>query len=166
MRQRSLVTILNRFPRHPCSDIQAWKRQVKEREQYQAAAPRPQAVISARGHGLAAWLREHRYLRPVDVSAGESSMALLLLWEVDHGRAWPSHSSNRSGALAAFTKCLTQQGSLDDELKEWLIPKYSSRPLAPGLPDSHHSFWPVQVLRPPPAEPQGWYEDFVARWRT
>ena len=132
LRQRNLVTILNRFPRHPCSDIQAWKRKVKEREQYQAAAPRPQAVIGARGQGLAAWLREHRYLRPVDISAGESSMALLLLWEVDHGREWPSNSNNRTGALASFTKCLTQQVAQEDELKEWLIPKYCTRSLPPG----------------------------------
>lgn len=39
-------------------------------------------------------------------------------------------------------------------------------PLAPGLAPSHHRRWSVRVMAPAAADPQGWYTDFVARWRA
>ena len=93
-------------------------------------------------------------------------MALLFLWEVDHARPWPSTASFSVGVLDGFTKRLALQVAADEELGAWLVPRELQRPLAPGHPDSHHTFWPVQVTRPGPSEPQGWYEDFVARWRA
>jgi hypothetical protein len=31
----------------------------------------------------------HRHLRPTEVENGESGMALLILWEVEHGEPFP-----------------------------------------------------------------------------
>ena len=157
---------LNRFPRVPCPDIPAWRTRTMTAEQYHAPQLRPRQITASQDAYLPQWIRGHRYLRPVDATGGESGMALLLLWEVDHAKPWPSTASSQAGRLASFTKRLTQQVNRDEELKEWFNPKELQRPLAPGLPDSHHSFWPVQITRPPTPEPQGWYKDFVSRWKV
>lgn len=158
--------VLNRVPRVPCPDVLAWRRRVQEAEKYQAAPLRTRQMMTAQDRHLAGWVHGHRYLRPVDVQSGESGMALLLLWEVDHQQSWPTTSSERAGVLSGFTKRLSQQVAQHDELKAWFIPRELQRPLAPGLPDCHHFFWPVQVVPPPPTDPQGWYQDFVSRWRA
>ena len=46
--------------------------------------------MAAADSGLVAWLKGHRFLVPTAVESGESGMALLLLWEVDHGCPFPS----------------------------------------------------------------------------
>ena len=157
---------INRLPRAPCLDIATWKQRVQNNERYQAPPLRPRQLLASRDRGLAQWIRQHRYLKPVEIAMGESSTAMLLLWEVDNGRPWPSTATGHAGVLQAFTKSLVQQSAQDDELQQWFVFKEQQRPLAPGLPDSHQYFWPVQVTRPPPADPQGWYDDFVARWRS
>ena len=42
--------------------------------------------------GVGAWLQGHPHLRAVEAEAGEPAVALLILWEVDHGRQWPSEA--------------------------------------------------------------------------
>ena len=93
-------------------------------------------------------------------------MALLLLWEVDHSQTWPSPASSRPHILTSFTRRLTQQIAQDGELSAWCTPKLLLRPLVPGVPESRHLSLPVRVMRPVPPEPQGWYEEFVRRWRA
>ena len=116
--------------------------------------------------GLAAWIRSHRYLQPVEVTEGESGMALLMLWEVDHGRPYPRMGGDgQAVVLMGFTKRLQRRVQEDSELSHWLVCRYLQRPLAPDLPISHHSRWSLRVVCPPRDEPQGWYGDFVARWR-
>ena len=93
-------------------------------------------------------------------------MALLLLWEVEHGGPFPSAGANRATGLAGFTRRLMRRVAADEELRLWLVTKEVQRPLAPGLPDSHHTRWSLRVCPPPAAEPQGWYTTFTSRWRA
>jgi uncharacterized protein YbaR (Trm112 family) len=94
-------------------------------------------------------------------------MALLILWEVDHGRAYPSHGGEGlSGALTGFTRRLQERVAKDEELSGWLGWKDVQAPLSAGLAPSHHRRWAVRVLAPVEGEPRGWYEEFVARWRA
>jgi hypothetical protein len=165
-RQGAYAT-LNRFPKHPCPDISSWRRRVSEMEQYQTPQLRPRQLLATQDTHLNLWVRGHRHLLQTDNAAEwESSVALLLLWEVDHDQDWPTTASQRSGALAGFTKKLQQQVLQDDELQLWFTPRELQRPLAPGLADSHQLFWPVRVRPPAPAEPQGWYADFITRWKA
>lgn len=158
---------LNRLPRRPCTDISLWRRRVCEAERHQTPQLRPHQLTARQDPHLNLWIRNHQHLvQKDDVAEWEPSIALLILWEVDHGQAWPTTAAQRSGALAGFTKRLSQQASRDDELKLWFLPREAQRPLAPGLTDSHQQFWPVRILRPGPSEPQGWYEEFVSRWRA
>ena len=147
--------------------MSSWRRRVCQSEQYQTPQLRPRQIVAGQDNCLHLWVRGHQHLLPTDVVAEwESSAALLLLWEVDHGQDWPTMASQRSGALAGFTKKLQQQVGRDDELKAWFTPRELQRPLAPGLADTHQLFWPVRVRPPAPMEPQGWYTDFTARWRA
>lgn len=114
---------------------------------------------------LAAWVRQHRYLQPVEVLKGECSMALLLLWEVEHARSFPSAAPDLTGRLMGFTKRLTKRVSADEEL-QWLSRKDVQVPLAPGLPETHHTRWSLRIVPPPAHEPRGWYEEFISRWRA
>ena len=66
-------------------------------------------------------------------------MALFLLWEVGHGHSFPTMSSDATGTLFGFTRRLLNPPAADSELKVWLLLKETQRPLAPGLPDSHHT---------------------------
>ena len=147
------------------ADWEAWRRQVLLAESLQAAPQTAQVLMGRADVGLAGWLTQHRYLQPVDVDQGECSMALLLLWEVEHGRSFPTMSVDATGTLLGFTRRLLHRVAADSELKLWLMSKEVQRPLAPGLPDSHHTRWSVRVCQPPAGDPQGWYEEFTSRWR-
>jgi hypothetical protein len=93
-------------------------------------------------------------------------MALLLLWEVEHGCPFPSLAGDsQASRLTGFTRRLKDRVARDDELKEWLVCKYMQMPLAPGLPASHHSRWSVKVVAPPDGLEAGWYNTFVERWK-
>ena len=95
--------------------------------------------MSAADARLAWWLRLHRNLQPVEVSQGECSMALLLLWEVQHSRSFPAIAADRTGVLMGFTKRLLKRVPSDDELWLWLTTKDVQQPLAPGLPELRHT---------------------------
>ena len=154
----------NRRPKAP-ADWEAWRRQVQLAETFQAGALSTRVAIGQADAELAGWLAKHRYLQPVEVAQGECSMALLLLWEVEHGCAFPSAAGgDRARALAGFTRRLMRRVAEDDELKLWLVTKEVQQPLAPGLPDSHHTRWSVRVCKPPATDPQGWYTEFTTRW--
>ena len=70
-------------------DVASWKLEVLELEQFAPPTVRLRDQRSVSNSGLADCVRNHRYLKPVELDAGESGMALLLLWEVDHGLAFP-----------------------------------------------------------------------------
>ena len=93
-------------------------------------------------------------------------MALLLLWEVDHGQLFPRQGGDGpAAALLGFTRRLKARVQQDAELSQWLTCRHSQRPLADGLPATYHMRWSVRIVKPPQSEPQGWYEEFVRRWR-
>lgn len=99
---------------------------------------------------LAGWVRNHAFLRPVPVEEGESGMALLLLWEVDHGCPFPTLAvASQASILCSFTRRLKDRVARDDELREWLVCKYMQMTLSPGLPTS------LQVV----------CEDLLSTWR-
>ena len=156
----------NRCPRQP-ADWVSWRRRTEAAEQYQAPPPRTRNVIVTANAALVPWLRQHPYLQPAEVESGESGMALLLLWEIDHSRPFPTQGdgNDRAAVLEGFTKRLQSRVATDPELSQWLTHRSMQQPLAPGLADTHHTRWSLCICRPPASEPQGWYEDFVSRWR-
>lgn len=93
-------------------------------------------------------------------------MALLLLWEVDHQRAFPSQGGTElTPALAGFTRRLQLRAAQEPRLA-WLQSADLAVPLAPGLAPSYHRRWSVRVRPPVAGEPRGWYDDFVTRWQA
>ena len=155
----------NRRPKAP-RDVEAWRRAIEQAEAHAAPVRRLRDQMAEADAGLAPWLKGHRYLLPADVEVGESGMALLLLWEVDHQQPYPNQGGDGlSGALVGFTRRLQDRVSKDPELS-WLQWKDMSAPLSAGLAPSYHRRWSVKVMAPGPGEPHGWYEDFVGRWRA
>jgi ribonuclease HI len=156
----------NRRPQVPV-DVAAWRRSVEAAEAHSAPVPRLREQMAAADAGLAAWVTGHQYLPPAPVETGESGMALLLLWEVDHRRPYPSLGGDRlSVALLGFSKRLQDRVAQEPVLSQWLVWKDMATPLCPGLAPSHHRRWSVRVAAPGPGEPQGWYVDFVSRWKA
>jgi hypothetical protein len=94
-------------------------------------------------------------------------MALLLLWEIDHGTPFPSGSAGGlADTLMGFTRRLMFQVRADDELGQWLVYREMQVPLAPGLPETHHTRWSLRVMAPSTGAPSGWYDTFTERWRA
>ena len=74
----------SRRPRIP-ADVEAWRRRVEAAELHSEPVPRLRDQMASVDCGLVKWLAEHPFLVPTElVESGESRMALLLLWEVDH----------------------------------------------------------------------------------
>jgi hypothetical protein len=163
--RRSLIV----WNRRPCigADVTAWRQSVEAAEAYAAPVPRLRQQMAAADAGLALWVKQHRYLLPSAVETGESGMALLLLWEVDHQQSYPSTGGvGLSGALLGFTRRLQDRVMKDAELSQWLVWRDMSAPLCAGLAPSHHRRWSVRLAPPGPGAPREWYQDFVARWRA
>jgi len=94
-------------------------------------------------------------------------MALLLLWEVDHGREFVTEGGGgATQKLVGFSRRLQARIPKDAELHAWLKWADVAAPLMPGLPSTHHTRWSVRLRRPAPSEPSGWYEEFLRRWRA
>lgn len=155
----------NRTPRHRV-DVRAWRRSVEERERHSVLPPRQHITMAQVDAGLADWIRNHRFLRPVDPSVGESGMALLLLWEVDHQQPFPTGGrSTRTDTLVGFTRRLKRRIQEDQQLSGWLLSEDIHQPLAPGMYPSHHLRWGVSICAPEPEDPSGgWYAVFRTRW--
>jgi hypothetical protein len=146
-------------------DTAAW------RQSLLGSAASPPAVDLSRpasAMGLASWIRHHPHLRAAAIDQGESGMALLLLWEVEHGGPFPSTAANRSSSLlTGFTRRLQNAIAQDTNippLGEWLSMQTMGCPLGPGLPPTYHARWSVRIT--PPSAPADWYAQFTARWRA
>jgi hypothetical protein len=165
-RRRDLTT-WSRVPRDHV-DVEAWRRRVETMEQTGQRPLRRRMQMADADAGLALWVRSHPYLTPAELAVGESGMALLLLWEIDHSCSWPSQAEDqdRSGTLAGFTRRLKRRVAADPVLAAWLQSEEVQRPLAFGLGDTHYTRWSLQVRRPPPEEPQGWWLQFTEVWRS
>ena len=94
-------------------------------------------------------------------------MALLLLWETDHGMPFPAGGgAGPTAILIGFSRRLQRRVAEDPHLASWLVSKDMQVPLAPGLPDTHHSRWSVQIRAPGADEPRVWYDTFLEKWRS
>lgn len=164
---RGMYRVWNRAPRMRV-DIDCWRRQEQQRGALAGVAMRSRSTMAAVDAEITTWLRGHRYLRPTEVENGETGMALLILWEVDHGRPFPAgvEAGNVAATLASFSRRLRLRVQQDDQLREWLEVREMQFPLAPGLPPSHQLRWSVRVERPQQGESHGWYDEFVIRWRA
>jgi hypothetical protein len=163
--RRRALTIWSRRPRVSV-DVVGWRRQQEIVEARAAPVPRLRGQMAAVDAGLADWVCGHRYLVPTAVADGESGMALLILWEVDHDQSFPTQGGGGlSAALLGFTRRLHQR-ALQDPRLDWLESEDSALPLAPGLMPTHHRRWSVRVAAPAAGEPRGWYDTFVERWRA
>ena len=148
-------------------DVDVWRAGVEAAELAAVPAARSRRQMEEANDELLDWFRQHRYLGRSTVEEGESSVALLMLWEVDHGRPFPTHGGGGpSTVLASFTRRLRARVVQDATVCVWATCRISQRPLLPGLPASFHTWWSVKVLEPPAGEPRGWYEEFVRRWRA
>ena len=59
------------------------------------------------------WIKEHLFLKAVAVEQGESSIALLILWEAVHRKPCRSRAVALFGRLSSFTKALKDAVSVD-----------------------------------------------------
>jgi len=91
------------------------------------------------------WIKQHRYLRAVPIDQGEATIALLLLWEADHGHPYPTQAVELVGRLSTFCKRLKEAVAADEELRLWLESKRASMVLTPGLLSSGHIRWSVAI---------------------
>ena len=164
-RRRNLVT-WSRAPRQRV-DVEAWRCRTELEESSHQRPQRRQLEMEDADRRLGSWIRDHPYLVPAEIDVGESGMALLLLWEVDHGCSWPTlaEEHDRSGILSGFTRRLKRRVAEDPVLSHWLRAEYVQRPLSIGLADTHHHRWTVRVRPPHPDEPQGWWLQFTDAWR-
>ena len=121
--------------------------------------------------GLAVWLRQHPHIGRCPVEMGEPSPALLLLWEADHGRPYPSDATTTRGRLTTFSKRLAEAVEAHEDLQAWVQSRLRTRSLVPGIPPQAQRFWSVRVL--PSAGPafltawKAYLEEFVLqRWHV
>jgi len=94
---------------------------------------------------LHVWIKQHRHLRAVDVDCGEPSVALLLLWELEHNTRFPCRTPGLSARVGLFTKTLSDVVTADSELRTWLHHRQQWMPLCIGLPHQHHVRWAVEI---------------------
>ena len=111
------------------------------------------------GLSLPEWIKQHRFLKACVVASGEPSVALLLLWEADHGSLYPSRAVDTTGRLSTFTKRLKDAVAVDAELQRWLEWKLMPFSLVPGLPCRVHIRWAVRI-DPSVGEP------FLGKWKA
>ena len=101
------------------------------------------------------------------MTQGETSLALLLLWEAEFGQLFPSTAgSSESDLVMAFTRRLRTLVTRDDELSGWLESDDVSTPLAPGLPPSHCRRWGLKIIPPTLAAPWPAYDVFIDKWQS
>ena len=159
--------VWSRVPTVPF-DVEWWRCEEEAREAEVTPAARLRTDMAGVDAELMTWLRSTLFLKAVEVEAGETSMGLLILWEVEHRRPFPAgvDGDNRTATVASFCRRLRARVSQDDNLRGWLQVKEMQCVLQPGTPAVHQMRWSVQVVSPASGDPGGVYEEFVARWRS
>ena len=120
----------------------------------QVAREKRKAVLE-----LPKWIKEHKFLRAVPVEQGEPSVALLLLWEADHGKAYPSRAVELVGRVSTFTAAVHDAVGVDNELPRWLTSSRMRMQLSGGLPYMPVLRWSVRI-DPAVGEP------FLGNWKA
>ena len=113
---------------------------VRARGSHATVAPRVEVTLA-----LPAWVKQHKFLRAAPLAHGEPSVALLLLWESDHGKLFPCRTTDLAGRLTTFSKQLQDAVAVDPELSHWLEHRRMQFPLAAGLPSRGHLRWAVRI---------------------
>ena len=108
---------------------------------------------------LDAWVKDHPHLQAVPLKDGESSVALLLLWEADHKCLFPCSKVDLRARLNNFTKRLLDSVAADDELSRWLQHRKTQMVLSPGLRPTTCTRWAVRI-RPAVGAP------FLGVWKS
>ena len=78
--------------RRPCRslDVALWRAGIQEAERHALPVARLRTQRVLTNDGLVSWVKSHRYLQAAALTEGETTMALLILWEVDHSMPFPS----------------------------------------------------------------------------
>jgi hypothetical protein len=171
--QLALTTALRRSYVHwsrrlkkPVASLE-WRKRMETLEACHPRVMNSRGVMARADAQLASWIRLHPHLIPADAKDGESSMALLILWEVDHGQSFPSQANdNPANVLLGFTKRLKNQVSADPELKGWLVSTTTQEPISRGVPSSRHTHWGVRIKPPQESPDPPWYATFKDRWQV
>ena len=108
--------------------------------------------------GLAKWIKTHRFLKAVNLSQGEPTIALLILWEIDHACEYPSLAVELVGRVATLTRRLNEAVAADTELSSWMTSKCTRIQLSPGLAPTAHQRWAIKI-DPAVGEP------FLGKWK-
>jgi hypothetical protein len=135
----------------------------------EATQPMPTMVLSPAEAGakLVELLRNRVRIAEAPVDQGETSLALLLLWEAENNQSFPSTASgSESDLVMGFTRRLRTLVARDDDLAGWLLSADINAPLAPGLPPSHCRRWGVRIVPPTPMTPWPAYAIFIERWQA
>ena len=163
--KRRNVAAWNRRALHAI-DVAAWRLGVQSAESFAAPTTRLRDQRAASNAGLTPWVKNHLHLQAADLDMGECSMALLLLWEVDHQAPFPSQGArDRSAVLLAFTRRLKLRVAADAELREWLSCRDAQWSLAAGVRPIHQTRWSVKIVPPKDSQPAGWYAVYIDRWQ-
>ena len=108
---------------------------------------------------LGSWVKAHPHLQAVSLDHGEASVALLLLWEADHGHLFPSGKVDIVFRLRNFSAKLEAAVAADTKLCAWLRQRKIRGVLSPGLRPANYTRWAVQI-RPQVGEP------FMSSWKA
>ena len=76
---------------------------------------------------------------------GEPSLALLLLWEADHGKVYHSGAVELVGRVSTFTAAVQDAVGADNELPRWLTSSRMRMQLFGGLPYMSVLRWSVRI---------------------
>ena len=125
----------------------------------EAEVRREQAAANA---GMLTWLRDRvRHLPREDGdpgARGEPTVALLLLWEADHDRGFPSAATSWAKRTEGFGWRLLQEVQAHPELGLQSAARVR-RPLGDGLRATTQRWWGVRI-------PDTVGEAFLSRWRA
>ena len=111
--------------------------------------------------GVGAWLQGHPHLRAAEVKSGEVAAALLILWEVDHGRQWPSQAQadDWHARAKSFGAALCRGIRSNKSVAAWLCRGRCHGPLVPGMKPSAYMRYSVDINEAVGA-------DFLGRWKS
>jgi hypothetical protein len=108
---------------------------------------------------LNSWVKAHPHLQATSLDHGEASVALLLLWEADHGKLFPSGKVDINFRLHNFSQRLEDAVAADAELRGWLSHRKIRGVLSPGLRPANYTRWAVRI-RPEVGGP------FLGSWKA
>ena len=114
--------------------MDGWQAEVEREERFVAPASRLRSPMAECNAALAEWVRSHSYLRPVPMEEGESAMALMLLWEVDHRRPFPRQGGAQATPASSGGWCLGSSRPRSGAMAAMEGSAQAPFPWTPGVP--------------------------------